>query len=205
MSAEISTGSARERLLAAANELFYAEGHHTVGIDRVIAKAGVAKASLYATFGSKEELVKAYLQSRAVGRRQRLEALLAPIEDPREKILAIFEMLGELAASPTFRGCAFVRATAEGPRDEGEVGQVCLDYRSWMRELLVGLADEAHAYDPELLGHQLAVVYDGAMVGSSMERNGTAVRAAKATVATLLDAGLKSKARPRSAARASRR
>ena len=56
--------SARERLLAAANELFYAEGVQTVGIDRVIERAGVAKASLYNTFGSKENLVRAYLESR---------------------------------------------------------------------------------------------------------------------------------------------
>ena len=55
---------ARERLLAAANELFYNEGVHTVGIDRVIEQAGVAKASLYNTFGSKDELVRAYLESR---------------------------------------------------------------------------------------------------------------------------------------------
>ena len=56
--------SARERLLAAANELFYNEGVHTVGIDRVIEQAGVAKASLYNTFGSKDELVRAYLETR---------------------------------------------------------------------------------------------------------------------------------------------
>ena len=54
--------SARERLLTAANELFYAEGVHTVGIDRVIERAGVAKASLYNTFGSKDELVRVYLE-----------------------------------------------------------------------------------------------------------------------------------------------
>ena len=59
--------SARERLLAAADELFYEEGVHTVGIDRVIERAGVAKASLYNTFGSKDELVRAYLTSRHDG------------------------------------------------------------------------------------------------------------------------------------------
>jgi AcrR family transcriptional regulator len=58
--------SARERLLAAANELFYNEGVHTVGIDRIIEHAGVAKASLYNTFGSKDELVRAYLETRHV-------------------------------------------------------------------------------------------------------------------------------------------
>ena len=65
-------GSAQDRLLAAANELFYEEGVHAVGIERVIERAGVAKASLYSTFGSKEELVRAYLQQRADARKRRL-------------------------------------------------------------------------------------------------------------------------------------
>src|SRR5882757_8493036 len=65
--------SARERLLAAANELFYKEGIHTVGIDRVIEKAGVAKASLYTTFGSKDELVRAYLAERFEVRKKRIQ------------------------------------------------------------------------------------------------------------------------------------
>ena len=59
--------TARERLLAAASELFYDEGVHTVGIDRVIERAGVAKASLYNTFGSKDELVRAYLEQKHAG------------------------------------------------------------------------------------------------------------------------------------------
>jgi len=71
-------GSARERLLAAANELFYEEGIHTVGIERVLERAGVAKASLYSTFGSKDELVRAYLRSRAERRQQRVSERIAP-------------------------------------------------------------------------------------------------------------------------------
>ena len=83
--------SARERLLAAADELFYNEGVHTVGIDRVIEHAGVAKASLYNTFGSKDELIHAYLR----GRHDRLAAHIMAAVDaagtPREKVLAVFE------------------------------------------------------------------------------------------------------------------
>jgi len=81
-------GSARERLLAAANELFYEEGVHTVGIDRVIERAGVAKASLYSTFGSKEELVRAYLQARAEERQRRISAVIAKHDDARARIAA---------------------------------------------------------------------------------------------------------------------
>src|SRR5690349_3475722 len=99
--------SARDRLLAAADELFYAEGVHTVGIDRIIERAGVAKASLYSAFGSKEELVKAYLEGRHEIRRTRLLAGLQRFADPRERLLGVFDVLGELAGTPGFRGCAF--------------------------------------------------------------------------------------------------
>ena len=70
---------ARERLLAAADELFYEQGIHTVGIDRIIERAGVAKASLYSTFGSKDELVRAYLESRDESRRVRVQAVVGTV------------------------------------------------------------------------------------------------------------------------------
>ncbi|SQD97772.1 hypothetical protein FMEAI12_4290007 [Parafrankia sp. Ea1.12] len=75
---------ARQRLLDAANELFYTEGVQSVGIDRIIEYAGVAKGSLYNTFGSKEALVRAYLESRHEGTTQRLSAVIDAVDDPRE-------------------------------------------------------------------------------------------------------------------------
>src|ERR1051326_1091110 len=104
--------SARERLLAAANELFYAEGVHTVGIDRVIERAGVAKASLYNTFGSKDELIRAYLTARLAARKERVRRGLAVHDTARERILGIFDTLGEIFADPSYRGCAFQNAAA---------------------------------------------------------------------------------------------
>ena len=68
LSARADRRSARERLLAAADELFYEEGVHTVGVDRVIERAGVAKATLYSAFGSKDELIRAYLAARHAAR-----------------------------------------------------------------------------------------------------------------------------------------
>src|ERR1700760_1975459 len=84
--------SARDRLLAAADELFYAEGVHTVGIDRIIERAGVAKASLYSCYGSKEELVRTYLQTYDAGRRERVERGLERFATPREKLLGFFDL-----------------------------------------------------------------------------------------------------------------
>src|SRR5690242_8090998 len=103
--------TARDKLLAAADRLFYAEGIHTVGIDRVIEEAGVAKASLYASFGNKDGLVKAYLEARYERRKQRFSDAVASHETGRDRILAIFDASAQLAKESGFRGCAFLRAS----------------------------------------------------------------------------------------------
>src|SRR5580700_2351008 len=102
--------SARDRLLSAANELFYAEGIQTVGIDRIIERAGVAKASLYNIFGSKEELVAAYLASRHDRTTSRLTEAIESVDDPRQKILAVFDAQARQYEQLDFNGCAFSAA-----------------------------------------------------------------------------------------------
>src|SRR3979411_2012282 len=95
--------SPRERLLAAANELFYTEGVQTVGIDRIIEHAGVAKASLYNTFGTKEELVRAYLESRHARTLHRLRRAVAGHTDPKARLVAVFDAQGEQFNRPGFQ------------------------------------------------------------------------------------------------------
>jgi AcrR family transcriptional regulator len=188
MSTPRSEGSVRDRLLAAANELFYEEGVHTVGIERVLERAGVAKASLYSTFGSKDELVRAYLESRAASRRARITERIARHADPRDRIVAIFELLAETVESPTFRGCAFVNASAEGPRNDAKVVPVCTDHRGWLRATFRQLTDDLGAADPDHLASQLVLLYDGALVGASMDRDPSAVARARELVESLLGA-----------------
>src|SRR5450631_69843 len=124
--------SARERLLAAADELFYEGGIHTVGIDRVIERAGVAKASLYDCFGSKDELIRSYLQGRHEARKARISAKLAGCAEPRERLLGVFDALADVFAQPNFRGCAFARALAEA-RPSAGLKSACDDARDWMQ------------------------------------------------------------------------
>jgi AcrR family transcriptional regulator len=180
--------TARERLLDAADELFYAEGIHTVGIDRVIERAGVAKASLYGTFGSKDELVRAYLQGRAEQRQARIEGRIAQHDDPRDKILGIFDQLLDRIREPSFRGCAFLNATAEGPYGDPKTHDIALGTRSWMRDLFTRLATDLGADEPRAIARRLQVLYDGAMVGASMERERAVVEDARAMVEDLLEA-----------------
>jgi len=182
------SGTPRERLLAAANELFYAEGVHTVGIDRVIERAGVAKASLYSTYGSKDALVRAYLESRHEGIRMRLQAAVEGAESPREQLLAVFVTLADRISAPDYRGCAFVRASAES--DDDVAMQTSREFRGWLRDLLVELAVDAGAADAETLARQLVMVYDGAGLGVRMDQNADSGRQAVAAARTLVDAAL---------------
>jgi AcrR family transcriptional regulator len=183
--------SARDRLLDAARELFYAEGIHTVGIDRLIERAGVAKASLYSTFGSKDELVRAYLEDRQEVIRARIETGFASGRYPtaRDKLIGVFEIQAATFSRPGYRGCAFVGANAEV--SEGPAArQVTAAFRSWFRGLVRDLAAEAGAADPDLLAAQLRMLYDGASVSAWMDHDPGAVAALLLAVTALVDAGV---------------
>jgi AcrR family transcriptional regulator len=183
--------SARDRLLDAADELFYEHGIHTVGIDRVIEHAGVAKASLYKTFGSKDELIRAYLLRRHERRRARVEQALASCETPRERLLAVFDVVAEMVTRPGTRGCAFINSGAEAPPG-GVVDQATEEYRGWVQTLLRRLADEAGAADPDALAAQLSLLYDGTAVSARMDRRpAVTAAAARAAAAALVDAAPK--------------
>jgi len=181
--------SARERLLAAADELFYAEGVRTVGIDRVIEQAGVAKASLYNTFGSKEALIHAYLEGRHARTAARITRHIERYDTPRERLLAVFESQGELFAEPGFRGCAFAAASAEAHSGD-QVEQASDAYRAWILQLFTELAEQAGAADPAGLARQLHLVYDGGGLSARMDHDPDVSRISRATAAILLDAAL---------------
>ncbi len=179
---------ARERLLSAANELFYEEGVHTVGIDRVIERAGVAKATLYSVFGSKDQLVRAYLLARHLTWRAHMEQELARFGTPRERLLGVFDVLGEWFARPGYRGCAFVNASAEA-RPGDVVEEVSDLARGWLRELFTELATEAGIARPQALAQQLVMLYHGAGNVARMDRDPAGAAAVgRATAVLLVDA-----------------
>jgi AcrR family transcriptional regulator len=184
-----SRAPARERLLAAADELFYAEGVQTVGIDRIIEQAGVAKASLYNLFGSKEALVSAYLESRHRSTIERLKAAVGRHRDPRKRLLAVFEVQGEIFAEPGFRGCAILTATAETP-DGSVIDTAAEEYRAEMLALFTELAREAGVANPGKLARQLHLIYDGAGVAARLDHDPSVARSARTAAGALLDASL---------------
>jgi AcrR family transcriptional regulator len=154
--------SARERLLAAADELFYRDGVHSTGIDAVIEKAGVAKGSLYYIFGGKDELVAAYLRGRHERFRQRVEEAQAGIDDPADKILALFDALADYISLPEYRGCPFDSAAAEAPTGQCQVLAI-KEYRDWLHQSVLQLASDTGVPDSQALAEALTVLYNGAL------------------------------------------
>jgi AcrR family transcriptional regulator len=187
----LDRATARERLLSAASELFYEEGVRTVGIDRVIEHAGVAKATLYNAFGSKDELVRAYLSHRHALWRERMKRELeSGYATPRERLLGVFDVLGESLAEPGFRGCAFINASAEA-HPGSAIEQASDEARAWRHSMLVELATAAGADDPETLARQLSLLYDGANVTARMDRDPHAATSARTIAATLVEAAIR--------------
>jgi hypothetical protein len=110
-------------------------------------------------------------------------------DTPRERLLAVFEGQGELFAQPGYRGCAFARAVAESqPGDLAE--QAAETYRGWVRALLTDLAERAGAPEPEALGRQLHMLYEGSGQAARMDHDPGAATVARAAAAVLLDAAL---------------
>jgi AcrR family transcriptional regulator len=183
--------SARDRLLDAANELFYAEGVQTVGIDRIIERAGVAKASLYNLFGNKEGLVAAYLASRHDRTTSGLTEAIEEVDDPRQKILAVFEAQARQYEQPDFNGCAFIAASTEAPSG-GLVEHAADQFRVWIRAMFTDLAEQGGAPDPVRLGRQLHLIYDGAGLAGRMDHHDPGIEpSARDAVQVLLDAAIK--------------
>jgi AcrR family transcriptional regulator len=177
--------------LDAANELLYEAGVHSVGVDRVIERAGVAKATLYTLFGNKDGLVRAYLMARHDQTREQMtRELAARYTTPRERLLGVFDVQGLAFAEPGFRGCAFVGASAEAPEGGSSVEKVADDGRAWVRSLFLDLAREAGARDPEHLAQQLVLFYDGASISAWMDHDPSAAQAARAVATALVDAAI---------------
>ena len=176
-----------QRLLEVASRLFYAEGIHAVGVDRVIAEAGVAKATLYAHFATKADLVAAYLERRSLAWVAEVEERSAGREPgTRSAVLAPFETLHERARAPGFRGCPFINAAAEYP-DPGPVAEQVAAHRGRLRATFAGLAGQEGS-DPGLLD-ALVALYDGALSAAHLDRDPEVVTHAASVAAGLVGNG----------------
>lgn len=179
---------ARERLMEVADRLFYAEGIRSVGVDRIVAESGTAKATLYAYFPSKDALVAAYLQRRS---ERWLSYLLAEL--PRRaggaqgRLLAIFDVLGESFEDPNYRGCPFINAGAEFSEEGHPAKGVTSNHRAAIHDLFADLAAKMSVPDPEATAEVLSMLYDGAMVMAQLDGNTQAAVRARSAAERLIE------------------
>ncbi|KRB78663.1 hypothetical protein ASE01_05305 [Nocardioides sp. Root190] len=163
----------RERLLRTATRLFYAEGINGVGVDRVLAEAGVTRATMYRHFPGKEALVVAYLEHEDAT----IRGLFAAAADaaatadlgPRDLLGLVIDGVADDATRLHTRGCPFINASAEFPDADGPVRQVVRQHRDWFRATLTAIATGAEVADPAATAAALVLLRDAMLVGSYLD------------------------------------
>jgi AcrR family transcriptional regulator len=158
-------GSMRERLIEAANELFYAQGLRAVSVDKVIDRAGTTKVTFYRHFQSKDDLIVAYLESRAEVERNGVDAAIAHGDGDVDASLRLMaEHTGMMACTPGFRGCPFINAAAEYPDPDSPVRKVVDAHRDWWTRAFERLVAPLGLADPAAIADDLMLLRDGVMV-----------------------------------------
>ena len=184
--AAASDGSVEGRILDSACQLFYKEGLRATGIERVLSQAGAAKASLYAHYGSKDELVTAYLERRAREWMALVRERVTPA-DGRAGLLRLFELLGEFTSRQDYRGCPFLNAASElaDPSHPGRA--VMRRQREWLHGLIRGLLSTAGVRDLDRVSRAVVVLHDGALASAVLDGETGAAAAARFALERLLD------------------
>ena len=182
-----SRPSARDRILAAASELFYKEGVQNVGIDRIIAESGVAKMSLYNHFKSKDALIAAWLQQQQENWQPWFQAAVeSQAMTPEDRLLTIFDTLQAWFEQSNFRGCAFINSIVElvDPAHPGY--QVALKNKQATFDYILKLVKAAGLSNPQALTQQLVILMNGATVVAMMQQSSEAAIRAKEAAAVLI-------------------
>ena len=172
----------RDALLDAAEALFYERGIQAVGMDDIRAAAGIALKRIYGLFATKEELLVAVLQRRDRRWRGNLAAYVEQHEDPRERVLAVFDWLGQWFAEPDFRGCAWINTYGElGATSPAVLTEVRAHKQAFHDQIAdwVGAATTAPA-------EPLCLLAEGAIVTAAITGDITAAQRAREASKSLL-------------------
>lgn len=179
---------ARERLLTAAYALFSRHGVQAVGVDAIIEQSGVARQTMYRHFASKQDLVLAFMERReAVWTYGWLaDAVRRRTEDPRARLLAIFDVFDTWFRRPDFEGCSFINVMLEHPDEDHPLHRAAALHLERIRDFVAGLALDAGIADPQGFARQWHILMKGSIVAAG-EGDHEAARRAQRLGALLLD------------------
>ena len=177
----------KDHLVETALVLFYKNGFHATGIDTILAESGVAKMTLYKYFKGKDDLILAALELRD---RNWMGWFRGELErrgkTPQQRLLAVFDALGDWFAQDDFRGCMFINAASEYCGLDGKIGEIAARHKRMVREEIQRLADEAGLSHPAALADQLALLVEGAIVMDLMEKGSNWASPAKEAARSLI-------------------
>ncbi|MEO6411194.1 MAG: TetR/AcrR family transcriptional regulator [Pedococcus sp.] len=176
----------RQRVVEAADELFYARGIRAVGMDDVRNAAGVSLKRLYSLFPGKDSLVLAVLGHRHAIWTEGLTAAVDSVEDPRDRLLAVYDFLAQWFTEDSFRGCGFINAFGELGPTSPEVSAYAREHKRSFQAQLAALVAGA-GVDPAL-APQLAILAEGAQTTAAIEGSPDAAGHARRAAETLIDA-----------------
>jgi AcrR family transcriptional regulator len=182
-------GNARERLLDKAIDLFYQHGFHAVGLDQVIAETGVTKTTFYKHFESKDDLVVAAIRRRDEWESRAWDRAVRKLagDDPRGRLLAVFDVMDAWFNDPAFRGCIFINAAAEFADPREPAHQAAAEHKKRARDEWRDLARGVGAADAEAFANQYAALVEGALVMRHVHRRDDAARFMKPLAKMLID------------------
>ena len=180
----------RERLLAVAIELFYTRGFQAVGLDQVVAAAGVSKTAFYNHFESKDELMLEAVKLRdeweMAAWRRAVEELAG--DDPTAQLLAFFDVMEIWFNDPGFGGCMFINTASEFPDPNDPVHQAAAKHKRDNRDVWRDLAQQAGASDPEAFADQFTALVEGTLILRQVHDRDDAARVIRPAAEALLRA-----------------
>lgn len=179
--------SASEKILNAAERLFYEEGIQAVGIDRIIQEAGVAMNTLYNYFPSKDVLVEQCLRNRDIKWRKWFNSYTRPQASLKENILSLFDALNDWFHESNFRGCAFINAAGELGNSKPDVYKISKEHKENIYLDVLKLCLDSNIPDAEKLAQQFMVLIEGAIVRAYLNDDKDAAICAKEIAAMLLE------------------
>ena len=179
----------KERIIETASRLFYFQGYNQTGINQIIAEAGVAKASMYQHFRSKEDIAIAYLKGRHIMWMGKLSDCVEKKNHEKGKVVGCFDYLIEWLTEVDYRGCGWQNIIADLPEDHTRVMDQAIFHKNEFRVYLHNLLKADNKYNSkqaEELGDEILILVEGAIILSQIQKNNWPIKSAKRACVRLL-------------------
>jgi AcrR family transcriptional regulator len=178
----------KERIIETASDLFYYQGYNQTGINQIIDQAGVAKASMYQHFRSKEDIAVAYLSARHIMWMGKLNDFVSVQNTSKGKVIGCFDYLMEWLNEVNFRGCGWQNIITDLPKDHDKIRDQAIYHKNDLRKWIHSLLKEEGTYtEAEELGDEILILIEGAIILSQIQKDNWPIVSAKRACSKLLD------------------